>query len=324
MKVLIWFLCILAYSIITTLIKECGIILGGIPTVILFGGTMWLARTLCTKWDEHKETKTEQKEIAQTINSSTGESKLEAEDRTKFCKNCGAKLIDNSLFCRKCGIRNTPPNASNIPLASPIISKDESPKNEPPKSSPVSQPKIASSSSTIEAKPAPPSVATESTDIIGNYAIIQTKLASGFTENARNIIKQQIKKITTEHKLTRKIDMMKLVFGYISQELVNAKGPQADLVVCAYYQIAFDEIVSRCGDMNDFIFECAALKVTGANDNNPHKYMQMLIRIQSIIDDAMLSCKNSAVFQGYSTQLRTQVFNELNAYIDDTTDWNKL
>ena len=54
MKILIWFLCIFANALITTILRESGIILGGIPTAVLFGGTMWLARTLCKKWDEHK------------------------------------------------------------------------------------------------------------------------------------------------------------------------------------------------------------------------------------------------------------------------------
>lgn len=57
MKVLIWFLCILAYSVITTLFYNAGIILGGIPTGILVLGEVWLARTLCKKWDERKDEK---------------------------------------------------------------------------------------------------------------------------------------------------------------------------------------------------------------------------------------------------------------------------
>lgn len=54
MKVLIWILCIFANALITTILKEGGILLGAIPTMILFAATLWLARTLCEKWDEHK------------------------------------------------------------------------------------------------------------------------------------------------------------------------------------------------------------------------------------------------------------------------------
>ncbi len=53
MKVLIWFLCILGMSIIITLIKEAGVVLGGIPTALLYAAMFWLARTLCRKWDEY-------------------------------------------------------------------------------------------------------------------------------------------------------------------------------------------------------------------------------------------------------------------------------
>ena len=53
MKVLIWILCIFANALITTILKESGILLGAIPTMILFAGMLWVARTLCKKWDEH-------------------------------------------------------------------------------------------------------------------------------------------------------------------------------------------------------------------------------------------------------------------------------
>ena len=59
MKILIWFLCILVYAVITVLFMNSGIILGAIPTVILLGGAMWLAKALCKKWDEQKGKKKE-------------------------------------------------------------------------------------------------------------------------------------------------------------------------------------------------------------------------------------------------------------------------
>ena len=52
MKVLIWFLCIFGYALLKTLLQVFGgITLGAIPTVILFGGMMWLAGSLCLQWD---------------------------------------------------------------------------------------------------------------------------------------------------------------------------------------------------------------------------------------------------------------------------------
>lgn len=53
MKFLIWVGCIFLVSVITTSIRMNGIILGAIPTVILYAGMVWLAKTLCKKWDEN-------------------------------------------------------------------------------------------------------------------------------------------------------------------------------------------------------------------------------------------------------------------------------
>lgn len=91
MKFLIWFLCILANAIITVLINNAGIILGGIPSALMFAATFGLARTLCKKWDAHKEYGGMEKDI------------LRADNQIRFCKKCGERLLENSKFCRKCG-----------------------------------------------------------------------------------------------------------------------------------------------------------------------------------------------------------------------------
>ena len=57
MKFLIWFLCILMYSLITVGVRSNGFILGGIPTALLALATFGLARFLCKKWDMHKQIK---------------------------------------------------------------------------------------------------------------------------------------------------------------------------------------------------------------------------------------------------------------------------
>lgn len=54
MKVLIWFLCIYGLGLIVTLLQIYGgAALGGIPSLLLFCGMMWLAKTLCLQWDIH-------------------------------------------------------------------------------------------------------------------------------------------------------------------------------------------------------------------------------------------------------------------------------
>lgn len=63
MKVLIWIVCFFVQGMIITLFKNSGIILGALPTMALFGFTLWLARTLCKKYDEHKEQKSSSQNI---------------------------------------------------------------------------------------------------------------------------------------------------------------------------------------------------------------------------------------------------------------------
>lgn len=54
MKAVIWTICILVNALINTALRQQGILLGAIPTMILISVTLWIARTLCKKWDERK------------------------------------------------------------------------------------------------------------------------------------------------------------------------------------------------------------------------------------------------------------------------------
>ena len=55
MKVLIWFVSFLCMAVIQMIIKDSGIILGGIPAALLFGLTWFVAQKLCKKWDNRKK-----------------------------------------------------------------------------------------------------------------------------------------------------------------------------------------------------------------------------------------------------------------------------
>lgn len=114
MKFLIWLLCILVNSVIITIVKEFGITLGAMPSTILFAVAAGCARTLCKKWDEHKEKKAATKKIQTqstpqpvSIKSDTAQPTVQASDNTKicFCRKCGSKLIDDAVFCNQCGTK---------------------------------------------------------------------------------------------------------------------------------------------------------------------------------------------------------------------------
>ena len=57
MKALIWIGCIFTLSLCFVMIKNAGIILGGIPSALMFGGMWWIASSLSKKWDSRKERK---------------------------------------------------------------------------------------------------------------------------------------------------------------------------------------------------------------------------------------------------------------------------
>ena len=57
MKALIWIGCFFVDSVFTELLKMQGITLGGIPTFIHLGITMLIAKALCKRWDEHKQSR---------------------------------------------------------------------------------------------------------------------------------------------------------------------------------------------------------------------------------------------------------------------------
>lgn len=114
MKFLIWGLCLFANGIITTLLKNAGILLGAIPTIILFSATIWIAQMLCKKWEKHKEVKetktnfqdrssSQMAPIGRTAHESVAQ--IPCDDQICFCRKCGSRLVEGAVFCNKCGTR---------------------------------------------------------------------------------------------------------------------------------------------------------------------------------------------------------------------------
>lgn len=112
MKVLIWFFCFFVFAVLQMLIKDAGIILGGIPTALLAGLTFWIARKLCEQLDIHRlAKKTRTNELPHSNHVATTES-VSAEPQVidppkptnhRFCKMCGGDIDDSTKKCTKCG-----------------------------------------------------------------------------------------------------------------------------------------------------------------------------------------------------------------------------
>ena len=98
MKALIWISCFIIATILNTILGYAtGIKLG---YLLFYVAVYFVAKKLCSKWDEHKENKTMKK-----TSSIPKQQPIPAKsDQVRFCRMCGEKLIDNSKFCRKCGI----------------------------------------------------------------------------------------------------------------------------------------------------------------------------------------------------------------------------
>ncbi len=120
MKALIWIGCIFVCSLIQTLLNYAGVMLGGIPTVILALLLIFLpAPWLCTQWDKRKAkgAATSQdiprEDQAGDIPPVKGTNEMDSIGRSMipeesppilFCRKCGSKLLPESSFCSKCGV----------------------------------------------------------------------------------------------------------------------------------------------------------------------------------------------------------------------------
>ena len=54
MKVVIYIACVFVIALIQTLLRSAGILLGGIPTALLYVGMFWVARRLTKLVDKDK------------------------------------------------------------------------------------------------------------------------------------------------------------------------------------------------------------------------------------------------------------------------------
>lgn len=62
MKVLIWFACLFFFNGLLTLFRMGGVIIGGIPTLVVYVVMIAAARKLCQLWDEHCKKREEKRD----------------------------------------------------------------------------------------------------------------------------------------------------------------------------------------------------------------------------------------------------------------------
>ena len=110
MKALIWIGCKLGYSLIMTGLASGGIIMGALPTMALFGGTFFLARYLCKKYEESQINKfrTARSEDDLTAHSDMPQQETTPDKDTStppilYCRKCGGLLTEDSKTCSRCG-----------------------------------------------------------------------------------------------------------------------------------------------------------------------------------------------------------------------------
>lgn len=127
MKILIWFVCIFIAVSIQVICKMNGILLGGIPTMLLFGGTWLAASRLCILWDHRVKRSLKKMEstplhpVAPPVNyTDTTEEPTTTENVTptsapiqtsghtknpeqkRFCKYCGSVIDNHTKECTGC------------------------------------------------------------------------------------------------------------------------------------------------------------------------------------------------------------------------------
>lgn len=105
MKFIIWFLCFFFFVFLQVIIKNMGIIIGGIPMMILCTLFYYLGNGLCRVWDKRPEAKS--KMTAQKPSTSNPRSANSAphtaRNQQRFCKLCGSPIDPTTKKCAGCG-----------------------------------------------------------------------------------------------------------------------------------------------------------------------------------------------------------------------------
>ena len=103
-KVLIVIACIVVASILYRLLGLF-IIPGFLGAVVFWLIVSFVVKSLCNKLDENEKAEVEEEATSEKLEDKLISDSLEivSGDIPRYCRKCGAKLIEDSQFCRKCG-----------------------------------------------------------------------------------------------------------------------------------------------------------------------------------------------------------------------------
>ena len=113
MKIFIWLFCFFVVTAIQTAAHETGVVLSGIPLMLLYGLACWSAKKLCARWDQRQAQKADSPTSAspsrvafaakpEPTNADPSSPTL-ATPKLRYCKHCGSSIDLTTRQCTGCG-----------------------------------------------------------------------------------------------------------------------------------------------------------------------------------------------------------------------------
>ena len=158
-----------------------------------------------------------------------------------------------------------------------------------------------------------------------SYDYIKSFLGENNLKRVEEELRIQINNTIKKHNIIRKTDLLKIVFCDITRQFEDRKHTNIDMLICSYYQIAFDSVLKQTGDMEDFVFEYVTSRMSGTSGVGIDDYMRMLVNVQWILDDAITASAKHKTNKGdLARNVQTQLIAELNTRLDEKSGWNNL
>lgn len=156
--------------------------------------------------------------------------------------------------------------------------------------------------------------------------MIKTRFRTDDLSDIKGKVDGRILKIIQKYNTTSNTELFKLVFTDVTTMFENKDVPQKGLLIVSYYQLFFDEILEKNGDMAEFLELYSLTAMFGKINDSLHPYLQILLRIQMRFDIAFFELDSNGIKDDmqYARKLQCELLDDLADYVDDSTDWNKL